>query len=388
MPQWAGSCWYFLRFIDPHNAQHPWDSEKERYWMPVDLYVGGVEHAVLHLLYSRFWHQVLYDCGLVSTSEPFQKLVNQGMILGFSYRYYEDPTGKRYAYHAVQRVMQDGSEEPDYVLAGNQSVTLTVRYVPVDKVVWYNEKPYHPEEPELELELQQDKMSKSRGNVVNPDSVIAEYGTDALRCYEMFMGPLEQVKPWNTRSVAGVARFLSRAWSLIVSDSGELRTQIVQASPDPQDSLTREYHKRVKKVTEDLEGMRFNTALSALMEFTNEGHKAERLPRALVEGFVLLLSPFAPHLAEELWQRLGHVKTLAYEAWPTYDPELVRDATVTVPVQVNGKLRATIEVDANADQAAILSIARTHEKVQSYLSGKTIRREVVVPGRLVNFVVA
>ena len=288
----------------------------------------------------------------------------------------------------MQRTTQDGSEEPDYVLAGNQSVTLTVRYVPVDKVVWYNEKPYHPEEPELELELQQDKMSKSRGNVVNPDSVIAEYGTDALRCYEMFMGPLEQVKPWNTRSVAGVARFLSRVWSLVVSDSGELRTQIVQASPDPQDSLTREYHKRVKKVTEDLEGMRFNTALSALMEFTNEGHKAERLPRALVEGFVLLLSPFAPHLAEELWQRLGHVKTLAYEAWPTYDPELVRDATVTVPVQVNGKLRATIEVDANADQAAILSIARTHEKVQSYLSGKTIRREVVVPGRLVNFVVA
>jgi leucyl-tRNA synthetase len=388
MPQWAGSCWYFLRFVDPHNDRHPWDAEKERYWMPVDLYVGGVEHAVLHLLYARFWHQVLYDCGLVSTPEPFQRLVNQGMILGFSYRYYEDATGKRYAYHAVQRTTQDGSEEPDYVLAGNPSVTLTARYVPVEKVVWYNEKPYHPEEPELELEPQQDKMSKSRGNVVNPDSVIAEYGADALRCYEMFMGPLEQVKPWNTRSVAGVARFLSRAWSLIVSDSGELRPQIVHAPPDPQDNLTREYHKRVKKVTEDIEAMRFNTALSALMEFSNEAHKAERLPRALVEGFVLILSPFAPHLAEELWQRLGHDKTLAYEHWPTYDPELVRDATVKVPVQVNGKLRATIEVEADADQTAILQIARAHEKVQSHLSGKTIRREVVVPGRLVNFVVA
>ena len=388
MPQWAGSCWYFLRFIDPRNTERPWDTDKERYWMPVDLYVGGVEHAVLHLLYSRFWHQVLYDCGLVSTPEPFQKLVNQGMILGFSYRYYEDATGKRYAYHAVQKSVQAGSEEPNYIVTGHPSVTLSVRYVPVDKIEWHEEKPYHPEEPGLELEPQQDKMSKSRGNVVNPDTVIAEYGADALRCYEMFMGPLEQVKPWNTRSVAGVARFLSRAWSLIVSETGELRAQIVQTQPDPQDNLTREYHKRVKKVTEDLEGMRFNTALSALMEFSNEGHKAERLPRALVEGFVLLLAPFAPHLAEELWQRLGHAKTLAYEPWPTYDPALVRDATMMVPVQVNGKLRATIEVDAEADQAAILSIARTHEKVQAYLKGKTIRREVVVPGRLVNFVVA
>jgi leucyl-tRNA synthetase len=324
----------------------------------------------------------------VSTPEPFQRLVNQGMILGYSYRYYEDAAGKRYGPHAVRRIMRDGSEEPDYVLASDPSVTLTVHYVPVDKVVWRDEKPYHPEDPTLELEPQQDKMSKSRGNVVNPDSVIAEYGADALRCYEMFMGPLEHVKPWNTRSVAGVARFLSRAWSLIVSDTGELRSQLVQASPDPGDNLTREYHKRVKKVTEDLEGMRFNTALSALMELVNEGHKAERLPRALVEGLVLLLSPFAPHLAEELWQRLGHTKTLAYEPWPTYDPELVKDATVKVPVQVNGKLRATIEVDANADQAALLNLARAHEKVRSYLSGKTIRREVVVPGRLVNFVVA
>jgi leucyl-tRNA synthetase len=356
--------------------------------MPVDLYVGGVEHAVLHLLYSRFWHQVLYDCGLVSTPEPFQRLVNQGMILGFSYRYYEDEVGKRYSYREVQKLSQEGSEEPNYVLAANPAISLTVHYVSVDKVTWRDEKPYHPEELGLELEPQQDKMSKSRGNVVNPDAVITEYGADALRCYEMFMGPLEQVKPWNTRSVAGVSRFLSRVWSLVVAETGELRPQVVNEPPDPQANLSRQYHKKVKKVTEDIEGMRFNTAVSALMELVNEAHKAERLPRALAEGLVLLLSPFAPHLAEELWQRLGHNQTLAYEPWPTYDPALARDEIVTIPVQVNGKLRATIEVAADADQAVTLTTARTHEKVQSYLAGKVIRREVVVPGRLVNFVVA
>jgi leucyl-tRNA synthetase len=388
MPQWAGSCWYFLRFIDPRNATQPWDPEKERYWMPVDLYVGGVEHAVLHLLYARFWHQVLYDCGLVSTPEPFQRLVNQGMILGFSYRYYEDAAGNHYSFHDVRKVMLDGAEEPSYVLAAKPSVELAVRYTPVEKIHWQDEKPYHPEAPDLELEPQQDKMSKSRGNVVNPDAVVEEYGADALRCYEMFMGPLEQVKPWNTRSVAGVSRFLARSWALIIDESGEVREQIVDEPPDPKANLTRQYHKKIKKVTEDLEGMRFNTALSALMEFVNDAYKAERLPRALIEGFVLALSPFAPHLAEELWQRLGHTASLAYEPWPAFDPALVKDDTVTVAVQVNGKLRATIDVPADADPTATLTAARAHEKVQVYLEGKTPRREVVIPGKLVNFVVA
>ena len=388
MPQWAGSCWYYLRFIDPQNTERLCDPDQERYWMPVDLYVGGVEHAVLHLLYARFWHHVLYDCGLVSTPEPFQRLVNQGMILGYSYRYYEDSTGKLYSYHAVQKLSQNGTEEPEYVLATDPAVKLTVRYVPVDKVEWREEIPYHPEDRELELEPQTDKMSKSRGNVVNPDTVIAEYGADALRCYEMFMGPLEQVKPWNTRSVAGVARFLARVWSLVIADTGELRSQIVSAPPAPQDSLTRLYHKTVKKVTEDIEGMRFHTALSALMTLVNEAYRAERLPRALVEGIVLTLSPFAPHLAEELWQRLGHADALAYEPWPTYNPALVRDETVTIAVQVNGKLRATVEVAADADQAATLAAARAHAKIQAYLQGKTLRREVVIPGRLVNLVVS
>jgi len=388
MPQWAGSCWYFLRFIDPQNAERPWDADKERYWMPVDLYVGGVEHAVLHLLYSRFWHQVLYDCGLVSTPEPFQKLVNQGMILGFSYRYYEDKSGKRYSFRDVKKVQPDGAEEPIYMPADEDANELVVRYVPVDQIQWKDEKPYHPEASQVELEPQQDKMSKSRGNVVNPDAVVAEYGADALRCYEMFMGPLEQVKPWNTRSVAGVSRFLSRVWSLIIGDNGELTPQISHEPADPKANLTRQYHKKIKKVTEDLEGMRFNTALSALMEFVNEAYKAERLPRELMLGLVLALAPFAPHLAEELWQRLGNADSLAYEPWPTFDPELVKDEMVTVAVQVNGKLRATIDVPADADQVATLTAARTHEKVQIYLEGKALRREIVVLGKLVNFVVA
>jgi leucyl-tRNA synthetase len=324
----------------------------------------------------------------VSTPEPFQRLVNQGMILGFSYRYYEDEAGKRYSYHEVQKLNPDGVEESDYVLAMDPEVKLKIGYVPVDKVVWHEEAPYHPEDQNLELEPQTDKMSKSRGNVVNPDAVIAEYGADALRCYEMFMGPLEQVKPWNTRSVAGVSRFLARVWALVVADDGGLRPQIVVQSPAPQDGLTRLYHKTIKKVTEDIEGMRFHTALSALMTFVNEAQKAERLPETLVEGIVLALSPFAPHLAEELWQRLGHTNTLAYEPWPSYDPALVRDETVTVAVQVNGKLRATIEVPADADQAATLAAARAHEKIRTYIEGKAVRREVVIPGRLVNLVVA
>ena len=388
MPQWAGSCWYFLRFLDPQNADKPWDADPEQYWMPVDLYVGGVEHAVLHLLYARFWHHVLYDCGLVSTPEPFQRLVNQGMILGFSYRYYQDEQGHRYAAHAVEKINRGGSEAAEYSLKADPTKHLSVEYVPVDQVVWRDDKPYHPDDTDLELEPQTDKMSKSRGNVVNPDVVIAEYGADALRCYEMFMGPLEQVKPWNTRSVAGVYRFLHRAWALIIADTGSLRSDIADVEPQPEEALTRVFHKTVKKVTEDIEGMRFHTALSALMVFVNDAQKTAHLPRVLAEGFVLLLAPFAPHLGEELWQRLGHADTLTYETWPAYDPDLIQDDTVTIAVQVNGKFRATIELAADADKEATLGAARNQDKVAAYLAGKTIRREIVVPGRLVNFVIA
>ncbi|MCE2485537.1 MAG: leucine--tRNA ligase [Desulfurellaceae bacterium] len=386
MPQWAGSCWYYLRYLDPHNADRLCDPEKERYWMPVDLYVGGVEHAVLHLLYARFWHHVLYDCGVVSTPEPFQRLVNQGMILGFSYRYYEDGDGQRYSYREVHKL--DANGEETYGLSSNPDISASVKYVPVNEVVWREETPYHPHNQDIELEPQTDKMSKSRGNVVNPDDVIAEYGADALRCYEMFMGPLEQVKPWNTRSVAGVSRFLGRSWSLLIDEAGAVRPQIVDRPLDPQANLTRLLHKTIQKVTEDIDGLRFHTALSTLMVLVNEAHKAEQLPQPLVEQLVLLLSPFAPHLAEELWQRLGHTDSLAYVAWPDYDPALLREDTRTIPVQINGKLRAKIDIPADADQATLLARAREHEKVQEYLAGKTLRREIVVPGRMVNFVVS
>ena len=308
------------------------------------------------------------------------------MILGFSYRYYEDGDGKRYSYREVQKL--DANGEETYGLSANPDTGVSVKYVPVNNVVWREETPYHPHDQRIELEPQTDKMSKSRGNVVNPDDVIAEYGADALRCYEMFMGPLEQVKPWNTRSVAGVSRFLGRSWSLLIDEAGALRPQIVDRPLDPQASLTRLLHKTIQKVTEDIEGLRFHTALSTLMVLVNEAHKAEQLPQTLVEQLVLLLAPFAPHLAEELWQRLGHSDSLAYVGWPNYDPALIREDTRTIPVQINGKLRAKIDIPADADQATLLARAREHEKVQEYLAGKTLRREIVVPGRMINFVVS
>ena len=319
MPQWAGSCWYYLRYIDARNELCAWDREAEKYWMPVDLYVGGVEHAVLHLLYARFWQHVLYDLGLVSTQEPFQKLVNQGMILG------ED----------------------------NQ------------------------------------KMSKARGNVINPDDLVHEYGADTLRMYEMFMGPLEQVKPWNTKSVSGVYKFLNRAWNLIVDGDGRINANIVDDKKVPvgEMPLEKSLHRTIKKITEDIEGMRFHTAIAALMTFCNEAQEAERIPKRVMETFVLLLSCFAPHIGEELWERLGHSKTLAYEAWPQFDPRLVELDSVTIAIQVNGKLRETIDVEKDLPQGELLTLAKTQPKVLPYLENKEIVREVVVPNRLVNLVV-
>ncbi len=317
MPQWAGSCWYYLRYLDARNDHAAWSKEEENYWMPVDLYVGGVEHAVLHLLYARFWHKVLYDLGLVSTKEPFQRLVNQGMILG------ED----------------------------NQ------------------------------------KMSKSRGNVVNPDDIIKEYGADTLRLYEMFMGPLEQVKPWNTKSVGGVHRFLGRVWRLLLDENDQLRSSIQPRANTGTLEIERTLHRTIKKVTEDIDGLRFHTALAALMTFSNEAAELTEIPKDVAERFVLLLSPFAPHLAEELWEKLGHDGTLAYQSWPSYDPELAKSTSVTIAIQVNGKLRETLETEPEISKEKLLELAKASEKIQSYLTGKKILREVVVPDRLVNFVV-
>ncbi|MBO8171478.1 MAG: leucine--tRNA ligase [Bacillaceae bacterium] len=314
MPQWAGSCWYYLRFIDPHNDQELCSKEKQEKWLPVDLYIGGAEHAVLHLLYARFWHKVLYDLGVVTTKEPFQKLVNQGMILG-----------------------ENG-----------------------------------------------EKMSKSRGNVVNPDDIVEEYGADTLRVYEMFMGPLEASKPWNTTGVDGAHRFLNRVWRLYVKDDGALNPAIVDEAGSR--DFQRVWHETIKKVTEDLENLQFNTAISQLMVFINEAYKTDKLPKKAMEDFVLLLSPIAPHISEELWQRLGHDQTLAYEPWPTYDESLLKVDEVEIVVQLNGKVKHKMMVAADADKAQMEKQVMEDPRTKELLEGKTVRKVIVVPGKLVNIV--
>ena len=318
MPQWAGSCWYYLRFLDPKNDAAPVDPQVEKAWMPVDLYVGGAEHAVLHLLYARFWHKVLHDRGHVSTEEPFSRLVNQGMILG-----------------------ENG-----------------------------------------------EKMSKSRGNVVNPDEVVREYGADSLRLYEMFMGPLEAVKPWNMDGVSGVRGFLDRVWRMIVDE----RAETVKLNPAVRDvkptaEQNRMLHKTIKAVTADMEHISLNTAISRMMEFTNYFLKEETRPRDALEDLVLLLSPLAPHLAEELWAVLGHDESLAFVPWPEFDEEAIKEDTIEAPVQICGKLRGRIVVPADADREAMEAAARAEPKIAELLNGKTVIKVVVVPGRLVNFVV-
>lgn len=348
MPQWAGSCWYYLRFIDPKNPNAAWDPAKEKYWMPVDLYVGGAEHAVLHLLYARFWHKVLYDAGFVSTVEPFQKLVNQGLITAYSFK---DSRGA---------------------------------YVHVDLVDFDGGKAVHKETGE-ELAFQEEKMSKSKRNVINPDNIIRDYGADSFRLYEMFMGPLEMSKPWNTKSIEGVRRFLERAWRLVVDE--ETGENMPSEDGFGEDEVLREYHKCVKGVTEDVEEMRFNTAISKMMVLVNALTPLEKKPRGAVEGFLKLLAPFAPHVAEELWRRLGHEQSVSRESWPTFDPELCKDDQIEFVVQVNGKKRAAMMLSADVDKAAALEAAKTHEGVVPYLENAQVVKEIFVPKRLVNLVV-
>lgn len=313
MPQWAGSSWYYLRYIDPHNDEMIADPEKLKYWLPVDLYIGGAEHAVLHLLYARFWHKFLYDIGVVPTKEPFQKLFNQGMILGENH----------------------------------------------------------------------EKMSKSKGNVVNPDEIVEIYGADTLRLYEMFMGPLEADKAWSTEGIEGARRFLDRIWRLFVDGNGQITDKIVDKTGGP---LEKVYHQTVKKVTEDYEKLRFNTAISQMMVFVNEAYKQDELPREYMEGFVKLLNPVCPHITEELWEMLGHDETIAYEPWPTYDESKLVDDEIEIVVQINGKIRDRIFVPADCDKEELEQRAMASEKVQKQLAGKTIRKVIVVPKRLVNIV--
>ncbi|MGN0852131.1 MAG: leucine--tRNA ligase [Kiritimatiellia bacterium] len=346
MPQWAGSCWYYLRYIDPHNDKAFCDPDLMKRWLPVDLYVGGAEHAVLHLLYSRFWHKVLFDLGLVPTDEPFQKLVNQGMILGLAYK------------------------------------TSRGVLIPMDKITWRDGKPYGAEEGGAEELLSEfpAKMSKSLKNVVNPDDVIRDYGADSLRLYEMFMGPLQAVKPWNTKGVDGVFRFLKRVNKMV--------TEQTIADRPLTKAEAKTLNATIKKVGEDLDAMNFNTGISAMMVFVNEFAGPEKeLPREAAEKFVLCLAPFAPHLGEELWQFLGHADSLAYEPFPAYDPKALAEDEIEIPVQVLGKLRGRVTVPVTATPAEMEAAAKANPDVAKFLAGKTVVKVVAVPKRMVNFVV-
>lgn len=376
MPQWAGSCWYYLRFIDPHNPGQLIDPELEKYWMPVDLYIGGAEHSVLHLLYARFWHKVLYDIGVVTTEEPFQRLIHQGMILGeMEFSLYRDSAGKAVSAHLAdngvhvetgEKLMVEKLSEKDISKTGDHFTLL--------------------ESPEIQVDARSFKMSKSRGNVINPDDIVEQYGADSLRLYEMFMGPLEQMKPWSMKGVEGVHRFLNRVWRLMLSDeTGRLLDVVVdrQATADE----LRVLHATIKKVGEDIENIRFNTAISAMMSFVNEATRWQDRPRQVLRDFVCLLSPFAPHMAEELWEKLGEKSALAYCEWPVFDASLLIEDTVKYVVQVNGKLRGEVIVDREASKEAVQEAAMSAGRVPKFITDKTIIKVIVVPNKLVNIVV-
>jgi leucyl-tRNA synthetase len=379
MPQWAGSCWYYLRFCDPRNDSEPWSREAERYWMPVDLYVGGTEHAVLHLLYSRFWHKVLYDLGLVSTIEPFRKLLNQGMVQGVSYRYFAPADEASREAYPARDVRWEG-ETPVHARTGAE---LRECWVPTAQVRWDGERALAPD-ADVELEEVVEKMSKSRGNVVNPDEVIASYGADSMRLYEMFMGPFDRAAPWAPDGISGCHRFLQRVWRLLCDDGDALRPLPDGPGSESQQRLLA---RTIDKVTRDLERFDFNTAISALMVLARDVEKDGPMPRAIAESLVKLLAPLAPHLAEELWFRLGHEGTIAYAPWPAADPRWFVDETVEISVQVSGKLRARVRIPADADEAGALAAALADPNVARHLEGREPRRVVFVPGRLINIVV-
>ena len=315
MPQWAGSCWYYLRYLDPSNDEKAWDSEKEKYWMPVDLYIGGAEHAVLHLLYSRFWHHVLFDLGLVSTKEPFKKLFNQGMILG-----------------------QDGS-----------------------------------------------KMSKSRGNVINPDETVETYGSDSMRIYEMFMGPLDKAKPWSTTGLQGCSRFIKKLWSILVDDEGVLSSNITEKK-DGKETL-QALNMMIKKISDNLDQMQFNTCVSEFMIFTNHIQKLDSINIDTIRSFIIIMNPFMPHLAQELWELIGETNELTYQAWPDYDKDLAISDEIVIPIQINGKRRAEILISANESESEVISKAKSDDKIASYLKNTTIIKEIYIKGKILNIVI-
>ena len=315
MPQWAGSCWYYLRFIDPINPKKGWDTQKEKYWMPVDLYIGGAEHAVLHLLYSRFWHHVLYDLGLVSTKEPFKKLFNQGMILG-----------------------TDGL-----------------------------------------------KMSKSRGNVINPDETVDVYGTDSLRIYEMFMGPLDKGKPWSTSGLQGCSRFIKKLWGILVDDEGHISNNITNIESDKKTNQL--LHQMIMKVSVNLDKLHFNTCVSEFMIFTNHIQKLDEINRELIKTFIILINPFMPHLAQELWELIDENNELSYEPWPKYNKHLTQLNSIKIAVQINGKRRSEIDISTKDSESEVISKAKNDDKVSLFIEGKVIIKEIYVHQKIVNFVI-
>lgn len=392
MPQWAGSCWYYLRYLDPKNDKAFCDKAREKHWMPVNLYVGGAEHAVLHLLYARFWHKVLFDRGHVHTPEPFGRLVNQGMILGMTYKVGPEvflSNQKTLEEKGIVGIfVEEKEDEPAcYIILNRNQTTGEMSCLAEDQVEQRGDKTFLVG-IEIELSCKAEKMSKSRGNVINPDEVVDEYGADSMRLYEMFMGPLEATKPWSMRGVEGVFRFLNRVWRLLIDDRSEdlkLTDQVKDVEPDKE--TLRLLHITIKRVTCDLDTMSFNTAIAAMMEFSNHLTRQEVRPRSALNTFVLLLSPFAPHLAEELWRVLGHSDTIAYEPWPTYDDALTKADEIEVPIQINGKLRGKIMVPTGIDQAALEAAALADEKVKALLEGKTIKKVIVVKGKLVNIVI-
>ncbi|MCA9683885.1 MAG: class I tRNA ligase family protein, partial [Myxococcales bacterium] len=371
MPQWAGSCWYYLRFCDPRNAGAAWSKEAEDYWMPVDLYIGGAEHAVLHLLYARFWHKVLFDLGHVHTREPFQKLVNQGMILGATYVPKAQVEGEAKRIYVAEDVEQEGEGEA---------------------ARWVHKQTREP------LTVQWDKMSKSRGNVINPDDVIAEYGADTMRLYEMFMGPLEASAPWQPEGVNGCFRFLARAYRLFFRPAG--KTEDGEDGPDAMRELgegegseaqRRLLHRTIAEVGERIERMSFNTAIASLMVFVRDIEKdGAVLCRGAAKIFAQMLAPFAPHLAEEFWRALGQEGSLTYEPWPVADPAMLVEDSWTLVVQVNGKKRGDFAVPASLDpkqaKDQIIALAQADESVIRFVGDKVPKRVIYVPGRLINFV--
>ena len=343
MPQWAGSCWYYLRFIDARNDELIFDSEKEKYWMPVDLYIGGAEHAVLHLLYSRFWHKVLFDLGIVSTDEPYKKLFNQGMILAFAY---ENEAGAK--------IPADQIEEKDGKFYNKENGTEVKQIVA--------------------------KMSKSLKNVVNPDDVVSRYGADSLRLYEMFMGPLDVMKPWDDRNVKGVFNFIGRSFRFFSNPENI-------TSADYDNELLKGLHKTIKKVGDDIESLKFNTAISEMMIFLNLVYKKGKVSKATADKYTLILSPFAPHLAEELWQLLGHDKSLAYEPWPEFDLQYLKEDTIEYPVSFNGKMRFLIELPADMPADEIRKAVLADERSSKWLGSSVPANVIVVPKKIVNVVV-